>query len=224
MRALLAGVPVVVLLAVGVAHADCGDCRGHDVSWWGNSDATPGPHRDAVRSGHWWWPAEYESNEADSVLWGNRGVVYSIWAEPEPKKIDPVPVPRPFINGHGRPILVNILFDFDESELRAAYQAAADEVVAEMKKHGKDTLVIEGHTCSEGEEAYNTGLGQRRADAVKEYMVEQGIAASRIETKSYGETQPAIQNDNARQSQAQPARRLQSDGGRVVLKTCARLA
>lgn len=197
MRTLLASVLAIALLAGGAAYANYGSCGGDDMSWWGNTGATPEPYKDAVRSGYWWWPTEPKSNANDSELWGNRGIVYGMWVKPEPKKEVKTPTttpPPPPVRV--TPVLNNVLFDFDKSVLKAEGKAATDKVVAEMKKYSKDTLVIEGHTCNIGEEAYNMGLGQRRADAVQKYMVEQGIAASRITVKSYGESQPAVANDS----------------------------
>ena len=193
MRTLLASVLAVALLAGGAVYADCGTCG--DMSWWGNTGATPEPYKDAVRSGYWWWPTEPQSNANDSELWGNRGIVYGMWVKPEPEKVVETPKPDPPKAVRVKPVLNEVLFDFDKSVLKAEGKAATDKVVAEMKKYGKDTLVIEGHTCNVGEDAYNMGLGQRRADAVQKYMLEQGIAASRVSTKSYGETQPAVAND-----------------------------
>ncbi|MCK5862550.1 MAG: OmpA family protein, partial [Candidatus Hydrogenedentes bacterium] len=81
--------------------------------------------------------------------------------------------------------------------LKAEGKAEVDKLVAEMKKYSKDSVVIEGHTCNVGPANYNMGLGQRRADSVKAYMVESGIAVSRVETVSYGLTRPAVPNDTS---------------------------
>ena len=203
MKALLASVLAIALLAGGAAYADCGTCG--DMSWWGNTGATPEPYKDVtpskckgvVDSGYWWWPTEPKSNANDSELWGNRGIVYGMWVKPEPKKEVKTPDPVKPVATRVTPVLNNVLFDFDKSVLKAEGKAATDKVVAVMKKHTGDRLVIEGHTCNVGEDAYNMGLGQRRADAVQKYMVGQGIAASRISTKSYGETKPAVSNDTS---------------------------
>ena len=87
-----------------------------------------------------------------------------------------------------------VLFDFDKSVLKPEGKAAIDKVVAEVKAHTLDHLVIEGHTCDLGSAEYNMGLSQRRADSVKSYMIEQGIDGSRITTEAYGETRPTVPN------------------------------
>ncbi len=93
-------------------------------------------------------------------------------------------------------ILNNVLFDFDKSVLKPEGKAEVDKLVGEMKAHPKDTVVIEGHTCDIGTDEYNMGLGQRRADSVKTHMLQGGIDAGRVATKSYGESKPAVANDS----------------------------
>ena len=169
-----------------------------DLSWWGQSGAQPGPYKDAVRSGYWWWPTQPASNVNDTELWGNRGVVYAQYtppAPPEPKKVEePTPPPPPKVKRIA-PKFNNILFDFDKSALKPEGKAEIDKVVADLKEFPEDTLEVQGHTCDVGTDEYNMGLGQRRADSVKAYMIEAGIAADRIATKSLGESDPAVPND-----------------------------
>jgi len=171
-----------------------------DLSWWGQSGATPAPVKDCTRSGYWWWPIEPKSNADDTELWGNRGVVYAQYTEkvePAPAPAPPPPPPAPPAKvTRQKPVFNHVLFDFDKSVLKPEGKAATDEVVKSMKEHAGDTVVVEGHTCNIGAADYNMGLGQRRADSVKKYMVEQGIAEARITTKSLGLTQPAVPNDS----------------------------
>jgi len=56
-------------------------------------------------------------------------------------------------------------------------------------------MEIDGHTDSVGTEEYNQRLGQRRADAVKNYFISKGIRASRLTARSFGETRPVASND-----------------------------
>jgi OOP family OmpA-OmpF porin len=56
---------------------------------------------------------------------------------------------------------------------------------------------IQGHTDSVGNDAYNMSLGLRRANSVKDFLVSKGVSASRLSTKSFGETQPVASNDTA---------------------------
>lgn len=204
MRRMFVCALLVALVAVGGSAFAQGKVW-DDLSWWGKSGATPEPVKDAGPTncnrpdpGYWWWPAEPKSNEGDKDLWGNRGVVYGSYVKDQtpPPPPPPPPVTPPAIE-RKKPVYSNVLFDFDKAVLKPEGKAEVDKVVADLKKNEKDTIVVEGHTCDIGDEKYNMGLGQRRADAVKKYMVEQGIAEGRITTKSLGETKPAVPNDGA---------------------------
>jgi len=194
---------LVALVAVGGSAFAQGKVW-DDLSWWGKSGATPAPFKDIgptncnrADPGYWWWPTEPKSNKDDTDLWGNRGVVYALYEEPkpEPKKAEPPKKAEAPPAARTKPVYSKVLFDFDKAVLKPEGKAEVDKVVADLKKYGKDTIVVEGHTCDIGDEKYNMGLGQRRADAVKKYLVEQSIAEGRITTKSLGETQPAVPND-----------------------------
>ncbi len=193
---------MVCALAVALLMGGSAFAQGRvwdDLSWWGKSGATPAPVKDARENypGYWWWPLQPKSNANDSELWGNRGVVYALMTPEKPEPVTPTPPPPPPPPKKVRQVVLNnVLFDFDKAVLKPEGKAEVDKAVAEMKAHTGDTVALEGHTCDIGDEKYNLGLGQRRADAVKKYMVEQGIAETRITTKSLGETQPAVPNDS----------------------------
>jgi len=169
-----------------------------DMSWWGNTGATPEPTADTKgRSGYWWWPIEPASNVDDGELWGNRGIVYHIWEKPMAKVEEPAPAPAPAPQpppSRTAIVLNNVLFDFDKSTLKPEGKAELDKLIAEMTKFGGDTVVVIGHTDSIGTDAYNMALGQRRADSVAAYLKANGIDAGRIATKSMGESSPAVDN------------------------------
>lgn len=187
-------------LAIGL-FATCGTALAYqpkvwdDLSWWGQSGATPAPVKDANRSGYWWWPTEPASNAGDAELWGNRGVVYGMYQEPTPVVTPKEPPREEPVPQWVKPSLAHVLFDFDKYELKPEGKAETDKVIAHMKEWPKTVVLIEGHTCNIGTDEYNMGLGGRRANAVKQYMVQNGIDAGRIETKSFGESQPAVPND-----------------------------
>ena len=200
MKNVLAGTLVVGLLLLCGAATAYEPKVWDDLSWWGQSGATPAPVKDPVRSGYWWWPTEPASNADDAELWGNRGVVYNIYqpAPEEPPVTPPPPPPaEPPAKTWSKPVLNSVLFDFDKAVLKPEGQAVADEVVAHMREWEKTTVSIEGHTCDIGTDAYNMGLGQRRADAVQKYLVDSGIDAARVKAVSYGESRPAVPNDSA---------------------------
>ena len=80
-------------------------------------------------------------------------------------------------------------FDYDSSVLKTAAQAALDAHIALLRSNSRNVR-LEGHTDERGTRDYNIALGERRANAVRDYMVVNGIASYRIETVSYGEEQP----------------------------------
>ena len=85
-----------------------------------------------------------------------------------------------------------------------------DEAVAALKSDPTLKVEIEGHTCNIGTAEYNLALGDRRATAVKEYLISRGVPADRLHTISYGEERPKY--DNAREE----TRRLNRRAALVV--------
>jgi len=86
------------------------------------------------------------------------------------------------------------LFDFDKAIVRADGKAILDkDVVSKMKQYPQvEVVLVTGHADRIGTDAYNMALSQRRADAVKEYLVAQGVDKSRIETAAKGEAEPVV--------------------------------
>lgn len=84
------------------------------------------------------------------------------------------------------------LFDFDKSVVKAEGRKILDEkIVSAMRMHTEVTLLlITGYADRIGTDAYNQGLSERRANAVKAYLVKQGIAAERMKTSAKGESEP----------------------------------
>lgn len=90
---------------------------------------------------------------------------------------------------------LEVLFDTNKAEVKPAYMAEIQGVAGFMNNYPKTTAVIEGHTDSVGDAAYNQGLSQRRADAVRGVLVEDlGIDADRVTAKGYGEERPRASN------------------------------
>jgi peptidoglycan-associated lipoprotein len=88
--------------------------------------------------------------------------------------------------------LKDVFFDFDKKTIREDQKAALNEDVAWLKANGQVKLTIEGHCDERGTAEYNIGLGERRANAVKAYLVGAGIAADRLATISYGKERPFV--------------------------------
>jgi peptidoglycan-associated lipoprotein len=80
-------------------------------------------------------------------------------------------------------------FDFDSSSLTDEARAQVDAHVAALLGNN-DSVRLEGHTDERGTREYNLALGERRANAIRDYMVANGVPSYRIETVSYGEENP----------------------------------
>jgi outer membrane protein OmpA-like peptidoglycan-associated protein len=90
--------------------------------------------------------------------------------------------------------LEGVNFDFGKDTLRPESKTKLDKAVEIMTKHATVKVEISGHTDSVGGRDANMDLSQRRADAVKRYLVEKGIAADRIETRGAGPDEPIDSN------------------------------
>ncbi len=99
----------------------------------------------------------------------------------------------------------DVHFDFDRYTLRPDALRILDEAVSAMQADATLNLTIEGHTCSIGTNEYNMALGERRANAVRDYLVSRGIAATRLRTVSFGEENPKF--DNSREETRRMNRR-----------------
>jgi peptidoglycan-associated lipoprotein len=88
----------------------------------------------------------------------------------------------------------DVHFDFDKSNLKPEAIRILDDAVMKLQANPTLTVTIEGHTDSIGTAEYNLSLGERRANAVRDYLLNRGIAASRMRTVSYGEERPIADN------------------------------
>jgi OmpA-OmpF porin, OOP family len=93
--------------------------------------------------------------------------------------------------------LARTLFDFDRSVIKPEGKQALDQLIARLKTMRVEIVIAVGHTDSVGTDSYNLHLGQRRAEAVKKYLISQGLEAGRIYTDTKGETQPVATNKTA---------------------------
>jgi len=93
-------------------------------------------------------------------------------------------------------VLNNVFFDFDKADLKSESVAELNRAIEVFKKYPDIRFQIEGHTDSYGSESYNVRLSQMRAEAVKQYLIRNGIAAVRItRVTGMGESQPVMTNE-----------------------------
>jgi OOP family OmpA-OmpF porin len=88
-----------------------------------------------------------------------------------------------------------VLFDTDKAVIKPQFEAMLNNAVDVMGLNPGLTVAIEGHTDNRASDAHNQALSERRANAVKQYMVAHGVAASRMETHGYGESRPVDSNE-----------------------------
>jgi len=85
-----------------------------------------------------------------------------------------------------------VFFDFDKSAIKDDQKALMNEDVTWLKQNAAAKVTIEGHCDERGTSEYNLALGERRAKAVKDYLIAAGVAADRIATVSYGKERPFV--------------------------------
>ena len=89
----------------------------------------------------------------------------------------------------------NLNFENGKTNLNASTKETMSVIVTALKNFPKVNLIIESHTDSSGEEAINMKMTTERVNSINTYLVENGIEASRIKTKSFGEKQPKFENN-----------------------------
>jgi outer membrane protein OmpA-like peptidoglycan-associated protein len=95
-----------------------------------------------------------------------------------------------------------ILFDVDEAELKPGGMQRLARVAEFLRQNPDRNVLIEGHTDSTAPDAYNLALSQRRANAVEDFLIAQGVDPTRISATGYGERQPIATNDTVAGRQA----------------------
>ncbi len=100
----------------------------------------------------------------------------------------PAPAPKPAAKKVT--LVADALFDFDKAVLRPEGKARLDKLVDDMKAIKLEVVIAVGHADRLGKDAYNQKLSERRAAAVKDYLVSKGVEANRVYAEGKGEKQP----------------------------------
>lgn len=98
------------------------------------------------------------------------------------------------VNDRGCWVIRHILFDFGKATIRPEYYSVLDQVAAAMMANPGLSIEIEGHTDIVGSSGFNLVLSKKRADAVADYLVRQGVSPDRLFTIGYGFTEPVAPN------------------------------
>ena len=139
--------------------------------------STPKDTADASGSGSTTESSDSVSNDSDS-------------ADSDSAEIQP---------GSQEDLIVNVgdrvFFDYNSSDLDSDAQELLQDQVAWIKQHNV-SITVEGHCDERGTREYNLALGEKRAQAVKNYLTSMGVQSSRVTTISYGKERPAVVGSN----------------------------
>ncbi len=153
-------------------------------AWW-PSDAKPAPYKDPERAGYWWWPTT-PTGQTDTLTtaWGNQGwiyvrkVIFDYKSEAGPMKSSLV-IKKIIKN-------VKVYFDYDKAFVREDAQDVLNQALGTLDRNPQADILITGNADTRGSEQYNLKLGERRADAVKDYLISAGLPNDRIKILSRG--------------------------------------
>jgi peptidoglycan-associated lipoprotein len=128
--------------------------------------------------------------------------------EPPPAVAQEAPAvqPVPVVEAPPQPVAAAlefeaVFFDFDKYNIKPEFEDVIRRNAEQLRSHGS-TVIVEGHCDERGTTEYNLALGQRRAKAVRDALVQQGVDANHLDTVSYGEERPvAMGHDEAAWSQ-----------------------
>jgi outer membrane protein OmpA-like peptidoglycan-associated protein len=133
-----------------------------------------------------------------AVVGGAAGAIIGHQMDQQAKEIDQS-VPGAKVERVGEGIEVTfdsgLLFDFDSDRIRPDAAANLNNLAASLNKFGNSNIMIVGHTDSRGDDAYNMGLSQRRANSASAYLQTRGVPSTRITTAGRGESEPVASND-----------------------------
>ncbi len=111
---------------------------------------------------------------------------------PAPAKKAPPPAPAPAPQPDY--VIEGVQFELESATLKPEARATLDAAAMELKKQPGVMYEVSGYTDTTGPEAFNQTLSEQRAMSVKEYLVGQGVPASQLNAKGYGEANPAASN------------------------------
>jgi len=115
-------------------------------------------------------------------------------AEPAPPAPAPAPAPEPAPEMQSVRVELDVLFDFDKDTIRPEFRQDIQSLAEFMKTYPSVTTTVEGHTDSVGSDSYNQNLSERRANAVREALISEGVDGSRVSSAGYGEARPIADN------------------------------
>ena len=107
--------------------------------------------------------------------------------EEEPRDFDAAGNP---LDRNGNPLARTYYFDYDKAVLKPSDLASLELHAQILRRNPDSRVILEGHCDERGTREYNLALGERRADAIRSFLLSAGVAARQLETVSYGEERP----------------------------------
>ena len=150
------------------------------------------------------WDAAAGGAAVGGIVLGAAGYYLCKLVQVEEPPPPPPPPPPPVVEEEvvvveevvaERIVLRGVNFDFDKWEIRPDAAVVLDQAASMLSGRPDIAVRVEGHTDATGPEAYNQGLSERRAASVRKYLADHGIAASRLTSAGFGESQPIAAND-----------------------------
>ena len=195
MSSLRTAVPVIVMTTV---LAGCAGVQKQDWPTCAAAGGVTGAALGAIESSTYaGYGALIGGGMAAAYCWAN-GTEQETVAVVE--TVEPVPTAEPEPEPMAEPVRVelDVKFDFDRAQVKQDSMADIKDLADFMKQYNQTTTVVEGHTDSVGTDAYNQRLSERRANAVRDVLVNQfGLESSRVDSVGYGESSPVADNSTA---------------------------
>jgi outer membrane protein OmpA-like peptidoglycan-associated protein len=133
-----------------------------------------------------------------AVVGGAAGAIIGHQMDQQAKEIDQS-IPGAKVERVGEGIQVTfesgLLFDFDSDVIKPTAASNLQELARSLNKFPNSNILIVGHTDSQGDDAYNMALSQRRASSAAAYLRAQGVPSTRLSTSGRGEAEPVASND-----------------------------
>ncbi len=192
MSTLRTAVPVIVMTTF---LAGCAGVQKQDWPTCAAVGGVTGAALGAIESSSYaGWGALIGGGVAAAYCWAN-GTEEETVAMVE--TVEPMPQSQPEPEPAAEPVRVelDVKFDFDRDVVKQDSYGDIQNLADFMKEYGQTTTVLEGHTDSVGTDAYNQRLSERRANAVRNVLVDQyGVEGGRVNAVGYGESRPVADN------------------------------
>lgn len=146
------------------------------------------------------WSKDMATEECDAGLMPKKEKVAEVKPAPKPAPVVVAqPAPKPEAVVEKVSLKAGALFDVNKAELKPAGKSELDALVSKIKTSNSqvEQITVTGHTDASGSKQLNQNLSERRAEAVKGYLVSKGLDGNRIDTKGAGDSQPVASNKTA---------------------------